>query len=100
VHQFVIDPEKLTPAHVALLISGAALAVSLTALFWNVFKELGLRPRVRVTVNVMAFKYDGHTVTKIVVYAVNFGPGAVYLNSVTLKPGGEIVGEAFRSTRA
>jgi hypothetical protein len=67
-------------------VSAVALIVSLVTFFWNVFKELGLRPRVRVTMKVMVFKYDGgETATKILIYAVNFGPGTVYLNSVTLK---------------
>lgn len=82
-----MDFGNIDAARTAVLTSCIALGVSLLNLGWNIAKELWLRPRVRVTVGVMNFMDENGTQLgkKIMVYAVNFGPGVVYLTGITLK---------------
>lgn len=79
--------ENVTTGHIAILISSFALAVSFASLAWNVYKELGLRPRVKVSLMV-ASTVIGPAIpheNRILIRAVNYGPGEVNITSIPLK---------------
>ncbi len=76
----------MTTAHVALVVSVIALLVSMANLGWNIYKELGLRGRVKVSIAVVEqlIRSVGSE-KKILIQAVNMGPGEVHVTSIPLK---------------
>jgi hypothetical protein len=77
----------MTPTQVAIVISIIALLVSMGNLGWSIYKELGLRGRVRVSIAVAEQFIQGRgSEKKILIQAVNMGPGEVHLTSIPLKP--------------
>jgi len=77
--------QTITAAQVAIFLSALSLAVSFTALGWNIYKELGLKARIKVAVSVIEMIYAEHREKRVMFYVVNFGPGAVFVTSLTLK---------------
>jgi hypothetical protein len=76
----------MTTAHVAIVISIVALLVSAANLGWSIYKEMGLRARVRVSVAVVEMIGQGKRGQKKILFrAVNMGPGEVHLTSLPLK---------------
>lgn len=82
-----MNPENVTTAHIAIVISTLALAVSTFSLGWNVYKEIGLKARVKVGISVVEEVWNqGKSREKwIMIFAVNFGPGPVILTSLAVK---------------
>jgi hypothetical protein len=76
----------MTTAQAALVISIIALLVSMASLGWNIYKELGLRARVKVSLNVVEQFIQGRgSEKKILFQATNHGPGEIHLTSIPLK---------------
>jgi hypothetical protein len=76
----------MTNAQIALGISVVALLISLANLGWSIYKEIGLRGRVKVSVAVVEEILQGQRPEKkILIQAVNMGPGEVHLTSIPLK---------------
>lgn len=71
--------------NLAILISLLSLAISLLSLAWNIFRELGLKARVKVSCVVGTFVSPENRENKIIISVVNFGPGEVHVKGVTLK---------------
>jgi hypothetical protein len=75
----------MQPTTIAISISVFALLVSCLSLGWNVYKELGLRGRIKV-ICVVGEAVMGPLHKRIIIMrAVNHGPGRVLLNGITLK---------------
>ena len=76
----------MTTAHVAIVISVIALLVSIANLGWSIYKELALRGRVKVSIAVAEQFIQGRgPEKKILIQAVNMGPGEIHLTSIPLK---------------
>jgi hypothetical protein len=69
---------------VAIAVSVISLFISVTTRAWNVYKELGLRARLAVSCMVAAF-VGGTKDRKILISAVNRGPGAVTLKAIVIR---------------
>jgi hypothetical protein len=70
----------MKPEYIALFISFGSLVMASLALGWNIYRDVLLRPRVRVSYRVMRVAgghMDGQDV--IIVAGLNKGPGAVKL---------------------
>jgi len=67
------------PAWLPIVISSAALAIAALSLGWNIYKDVVLRARVIVSVGVkwISSGNGGNLFDKIMVTAVNYGPGKV-----------------------
>jgi hypothetical protein len=71
-----------------LWVSGTALFLSVANSLWAIYKEYGLKARVKVSVAVIEIVGDpppGTKQTSIRVTAVNFGPGEIMLTSLDLQ---------------
>jgi hypothetical protein len=70
-------------ADIAILISVLSFGIACAALAWNIFRELWLRPRLRVSVDVVVL---GSEVMKpennILICGTNFGPGKIRINTI------------------
>ena len=75
----------MNQATVAILISVLSLLVSFAALGWNIYKEIGLRPRLRVSCSVITVVNGPNRANKIAFMAVNHGPGQIQIKGITLK---------------
>lgn len=77
----------MTPESMSLYISIFSIAIATLALGWNIYRDVILKPRVKVRVSVSHIVSSGipDQVTKIVVSATNFGPGKVRCNMVHLR---------------
>src|SRR5437764_4290464 len=67
------------------LISVIAMTLSAVSLGWNVYRDVILKPRVKVRASIRAVVHLGvnnDPPIKLMVTAVNFGPGDVYCQSV------------------
>ena len=71
----------------ALAISLLALIVSFANLWWNMYRELALRGRLRVDFGVKEIIQAGcrQAVTRVVVSATNWGPGVVTVSMIAYK---------------
>ena len=73
----------------ALVLSIVSLVIALVALFWNIYRDLLLRPRSRVTCHISIV--DTRSVnlgTFINITLTNLGPGELVLDSIVVKTGG------------
>ena len=72
--------------YLPLGISILSFVVAAFSLGWNIYRDIILKPRVRVTVSrafVMTTRRDPQD--KLIISAVNFGPGKVNLNIIWFK---------------
>jgi hypothetical protein len=82
----IVDFQNIDPARTALLISSIALLASLVSLGWNIRKDFGLRPGVKVSLSVVAMIIAPEQIERRIAFrAVNLGPGGVHLTSLVLK---------------
>ncbi len=70
-------------ANIAILISVLSFGVACVSLAWNIFRELWLRPRLRVSVavGVVGSEYV-RPEKKILISGTNFGPGKIRVSFV------------------
>jgi hypothetical protein len=69
-----------------IIISALALVLSGISLGWNIFRDVVLKPRVKVSVDKAQIHPGmGKGQTKLTIEAVNFGPGIVNLQMIRLK---------------
>lgn len=71
---------------IAILISGISLTIAGLSLGWNIYRDVILKPRVRVTVYKSMIGSEIIPMTeKLCISAVNYGPGSVRLRMVRFK---------------
>jgi hypothetical protein len=76
----------VTPQTLAVALSVISLVVSVAAFVWNVYRELALRPRIRVSVALAHVGQPGEQMVKrYALSGVNFGPGKVRVAMVWFK---------------
>ena len=67
----------------AIIISVLSLGVAALALGWNIYRDVILKPRLRVTVKKSSIAQEGRpNSTHFMISAVNFGPGVIRLNII------------------
>jgi hypothetical protein len=73
--------------HLSLLISFFSLAVAAFALGWHIYRDVILKPRLKVRVSVSYLLTRGlpERETHVAVSGTNFGPGPVHCNTVVLR---------------
>lgn len=79
----------MNPVYVAIAISAFSLVMSFITLGWNIYKEFGLKPRLKVIVavtDIMGEAAPAGKQTKILFKAVNHGPGEITVTGLTLDP--------------
>ena len=73
----------------SLLISVIAIGLSGTSLGWNIYRDVVLKPRVKVKAGVRGLfglgEVGSRPLMKLLVTAVNFGPGDVFCQAVVAK---------------
>lgn len=72
---------------IPLIISIISVAIALFALGWNVYRDVILKPRLKVkfSVGVIVHPIQGASPEKLDVTATNFGPGKISLRGLRLK---------------
>ena len=77
----------MTVSQVAIAISCFSTLIALFALGWNIYRDIVLKPKVKVTLQVSEILTQGvheeKRPTKIMLKATNFGPGHVVLNGIS-----------------
>jgi hypothetical protein len=80
---------SMSKDQLTLLISLFAVGLSATSLGWNIYRDIILKPRVKVRMSVRGLFAPGlprqEPLMKILVTAVNFGPSDVFCQSVLAK---------------
>ena len=68
---------------IAIILSMLSLGVAALALGWNIYRDVVLKPRLRVTVQKSLIAQEGRqNTTHFMISAVNFGPGVIRLNII------------------
>lgn len=77
----------LTTADWALVVSTFALLVSMMSLAWNVYRELGLRARLNISIKLVALGVgaDGEIERRVLVHVVSRGPGSCHITNIAYK---------------
>lgn len=69
--------------YVAITLSVVSLLIAATSLGWNIYRDVVLKPRVKVSVSKAAVGSEGCGLRDyLTISAVNFGPGKVQLNII------------------
>lgn len=71
----------------ALLISLTSAAIAGCSLGWNIYRDIVLKPRLRVTVSVISVVTESGMAPdqNIMIKATNFGPGKIKLQSIRMR---------------
>lgn len=77
-----MDDKGLT---LAIVLSIVSLVLSACALAWNIYRDVALRPRLRVTVARVHVGQRDDLVKRFMVSVVNFGPGKIRVEMVWFK---------------
>jgi hypothetical protein len=73
-------------ADVAIFISALSFGVACSALGWNIFRELWLRPRLRVTLDIATISSEIMAPErKMVISGTNFGPGKIRVSIIHIR---------------
>ena len=74
-------------ATVAVIVSAISAGIAMLSLGWNIFRDMILKPRLKVEFGVMhAFSpYSNETVDFISVSGTNFGPGSTIVQKIFIK---------------
>jgi hypothetical protein len=78
----------MSAAVVALTISLASLLIAATSLGWNIYRDIILKPKLRVAVRVAKIiqrTQDGN-LDRVIVTVTNFGPGKTRAEMLILRP--------------
>ena len=75
-------------ADLAILLSALSFGVACAALAWNVFRELWLRPRLRVSLDIVELVSEVMSPErKMMIAGTNFGPGKIRVSMVWFRKG-------------
>jgi hypothetical protein len=84
----IFGVEKLDRADLAILISALSFIVACAALGWNIFRELWLRPRLRVSLDIVELMSEVMLPTrKMMIAGTNFGAGKIRVSMVWFRKG-------------
>lgn len=76
----------MTNAEIAILISGISTCIALFALGWNVYRDVILKPKVRVRLRISEIltpeDISEERDTRVDISATNYGPGTVILETL------------------
>lgn len=79
----------MATAELALLISGISVCIAMLALGWNIYRDVILRPKVRIRMQISQVLTPGEPAekdeTKVDFTATNHGPGIVILQGIRAK---------------
>jgi len=79
----------MTTAEIALLISGFSAGIALLALGWNIYRDIILKPKVKVRLQITEILTPGDPPeerdTRVDFTATNFGPGTIILQGIRAK---------------
>lgn len=68
---------------VAIILSVVSLLIAATSLGWNIYRDVVLKPRVKVSVSKSSVGSEGRGLKDhLMISAVNYGPGKVQLNII------------------
>ncbi len=71
---------------IAILISVCAIAVSFLALGWNIYRDIILKPRLKVKLQISFIKQGEYeSPDKISIHAINFGPNKIICSNIVAK---------------
>ncbi|PIS37867.1 MAG: hypothetical protein COT35_03790 [Nitrospirae bacterium CG08_land_8_20_14_0_20_52_24] len=78
---------NLKPEIIAVLISLFSLVVAAFSLGWNIYRDVILKPKLKVGFGVREIFHENfpQTLTKLIITATNFGPGQINCNMVQCK---------------
>jgi len=81
---------SISQSQVALIVSALSVGIALFSLGWNVYRDIILKPIVKVRLQVGQLRTPGlaidqSTPTKVYFAATNFGPGIVVLQGIRAK---------------
>jgi len=69
----------------AIIISCISLAVALFSLGWNIYRDVVLKARVRISFSLRRYLVGQEKLDQLAVVAVNLGPGSIRLTSIVLR---------------
>lgn len=79
----------MTTSETALLISGISVVIAFSALIWNVYRDILLKPKlkVRFSINIIVDpKLEINEMNEeLIISGTNFGPGAMYVKAIHAK---------------
>jgi hypothetical protein len=77
----------MRPEQLALIVSIVSVLISSVALGWNIYRDIILKARVRVSFSVVSILHESFPERPQYLYisATNFGPGAITLNMILAK---------------
>ena len=76
----------MQPEYIALIVSGLSFGIAATSLGWNIYRDIVLKPRLRVSVSKsIIFSEVQPKERKLMISAVNHGPGKIRLNIINFK---------------
>ena len=79
----------MNQATIALILSSLSIGIALTSLFWNIYKELLLRPRSFVVCGVSNIYHGGKTLGPFIdLRLTNRGPGKLVITNIVFFEGG------------
>jgi hypothetical protein len=83
----------------AILISVISITIAVFALGWNVYRDIILKPRLRVRLSIGRFMGPMHkSPDKIVIEATNFGPNKVKCVGIPIR-NATLLGKLFRTNQ-
>lgn len=76
----------MTTSETALLISGISVVIAFSALSWNVYRDILLKPKlkVRFSINLIVDPTQQleDMLRELIITGTNFGPGAMYVTTI------------------
>lgn len=71
---------------IALIISGVSIGISFTTLFWNIYKEMFLKPRARIRGRISyTLKEYERSIDFLNIEILNLGPGTLVIENIVFK---------------
>ena len=77
----------MTIAEIAIIISLFSITIAAASLGWNIYRDVILKPRVKISVQQITLAQEGnpHRPKYVSIRATNFGPGVTTLGMVEMK---------------
>jgi hypothetical protein len=77
----------MTIAEIAITISLFSITIAAASLGWNIYREVILKPRIKISVQQITLAQEGnpHSPNYVSIRATNFGPGVTTLSMTLLK---------------
>src|SRR5438105_15817189 len=78
----------MTTVAIALAISFLSLVIAAVSLGWNIYRDVVLKPKLRVAISVAKVIREPHgtNLDRVLVTVTNFGPGKTRAEMLTLRP--------------